>query len=258
MLKYVDISKYQGEIDFKKLAKEVDGVIIRAGYGANNIDPYFTANVMACNTYGIPCGVYWFSYALTAAEAATEAAYCLAAIRPYKIELPVCFDFEGDSVRYAKGRGVTITKQIASDMARAFCGTVEAAGYYAMNYANEDYCKNYFDADALNKYALWYARYLNAPNLNKPPRACGIWQYSSTAKVNGINGNVDINAVYYDYKTVIAKAGLNNLGGNKTMPWYKEAQAWAIGKGITDGSRPTDTATRAEVWQMLYKLNGGV
>lgn len=258
MLKYVDISKYQGNIDFAKLAKEVDGVIIRAGYGRNTIDPYFEKYAKGCVANNIPFGVYWFSYALNREDARQEAKACLEAIKPYKVELPVCFDFEGDSVRYAKDNGVTITKSLASAIARTFCSYVENAGYYAANYANEDYCKNYFDADVLSKYALWYARYLNAPNLSKPPRECAMWQYTSTGKVNGISGNVDVNAVYVDFRAIIAKAGLNNLQndsstGENKKPWYSDAQAWAVEKGITDGSDPTAPATRAEVWAMLQR-----
>lgn len=259
ILKYVDISKYQKEIDFAKLAKAVDGVIIRAGYGKNVIDPYFHRNAQGCTAHGIPFGVYWFSYAVNAAEARQEARDCLAAIKHYRVELPVCFDFEYDSVRNAKEKGVTITKALASEIAIAFCSEVEAAGYFAMNYANADYVKNYFTAEVFNRFALWYARYPKAPQLDKPPCACGIWQYTSSGTVDGINGYVDLNVSYNDYRAIIAKAGLNNLGEQTEQPqeWYSEAQAWAMAQGITDGSKPTEPATRAEVWAMLHRLNGG-
>ena len=94
MFNGIDVSAYQGDIDYDKL--KVDFVII--------------------------------SYALNANMARNEAKACLTAIAPYKIEYPVCFDFEYDSVTYAAKKGVKVTKQLASDVARAFLSEIEAAG----------------------------------------------------------------------------------------------------------------------------------
>lgn len=216
-MKYLDVSTWQGSIDWAKVkADGVDGVIIRAGFGSNTMDNKFIRNISECNRLGIPCGVYWFSYAYTEEMARKEAEYCLSVIKPYRVELPVCFDFEGDSVAYAKKQGVTITKALASAMVRAFCDTIEKAGYYAMNYANPDYLKNYFD-DTVLKYDLWLAWYKTNPNLKEKPRKeCGIWQYTSSGKVAGISGNVDVNVAYKDYRAIIEKAGLNNLKAVET------------------------------------------
>lgn len=106
MFKGIDVSAYQSDIDYDKL--KVDFVIIRAGYGQKTIDKKFKRNIEECNKRGIPCGVYWFSYALNANMARNEAKACLAAIAPYKIEYPVCFDFEYDSVTYAAKKGVKV------------------------------------------------------------------------------------------------------------------------------------------------------
>lgn len=256
-LKIIDVSKWQGKIDWTKAKKEIDGAIIRAGYGRNNIDEYFERNITECNYLGIPCGVYWFSYAYTPEMAKAEARYCLDAIKPYRVELPVCFDFEYDSVAYAKKNGVTITKNDATKFVHAFCGEIENAGYYAMNYTNPAYLAQYFD-DTTLRYDLWLAQWPTNPNPDKPPRDCGIWQYTSKGAVSGISGNVDTNAAYKDYPTIIRNAGLNNLAPKQEeKTWYADAQQWAIGKGITDGTRPDEPATRAEVWSMLYRMNGG-
>lgn len=208
--KYIDISTFQGNVDFSKVKGHVDGIIIRAGYGANNIDAQFKRNITECNRLGIPCGVYWFSYAYTEAMAKKEAEYCLAAIKPYQLELPVCFDFEYDSVAYAKKNGVSVDKKLATALVHAFCGTIENAGYYAMNYTNKDFLSRYFD-DTTLKYDLWIAAWTNKPDPNNPPRECGIWQYTSKGSVPGINGNVDMDYVYKDYPAIIKKAGLNKL-----------------------------------------------
>ena len=258
--KYIDVSYWQGDIDWAKVKNEVDGVIIRAGYGQNNIDKKFKEYISECNRLGIPCGVYWFSYAYTVAMAKKEAEYCLAAIKPYKVELPVCFDFEYDSVDKAKAKGITITKTLATNMVHAFCGAVEAAGYYAMNYTNMDYLNKYFD-DSTLKYDLWLAQWPTKPNLDNPPEGVGIWQYSSKGSVSGIKGDVDMDAAYKDYKAIIAKAGLNGIAKaeekpKEKEPWYAEAQKWVVTKGISDGTKPNTPATFAEVWDMLYRAIG--
>ena len=82
-MKYIDVSAHQGEIDWEKVKGSVDGVIIRAGYGKNNIDKYFRRNVSECNRLGIPCGAYWFSYAYTPEMAQAEADYLISAVNPY-------------------------------------------------------------------------------------------------------------------------------------------------------------------------------
>ena len=254
--KYIDISKYQGDVDFEKVKDHVDGIIIRAGYGQNNIDSKFKRNISECNRLGIPCGVYWFSYAYTEELARKEAEYCMAAIKPYRVELPVCFDFEYDSVEKAqKNYGVGIGKTLATALCHAFCGTIEAAGYYAMNYTNKDYLSRYFDESTL-RYDLWIAAWPKDPQSEYPPCVCGIWQYSSRGKVPGIVGNVDMDWAYKDYPAIIKAAGLNNLD-KADEPWYAEAQRWAVENGIADGERPTEPATRAEVWTMLQRMNGG-
>lgn len=256
VFKYIDISTFQGTPNFEQLKEHVDGVIIRAGYGQNAIDAQFKRNISECNRLGIPCGVYWFSYAYTEDMARKEAEYCLAAIKPYKVELPVCFDFEYDSVdKAAKNYGVTVDKALATALCHAFCGTVEAAGYYAMNYTNGDYLSRYFDASTL-RYDLWYAAWPSNPDPDNPPRQCGIWQYTSKGSVPGISGNVDMDYAYKDYPAIIKAAGLNKLSETPEAddPWYAAAQRWAVEAGISDGERPEEAATRAEVWTMLQRI----
>lgn len=265
--KYIDISEHQGNIDWTKVKNEVDGVMIRAGYGKNNIDKKFVRNITECNRLGIPCGVYWFSYALNENMAKQEAEFCLAAIKPYKVELPVCFDFEYDSVNVAKNNGVTITKKIATSFVHAFCQTIEKAGYYAMNYTNKDYLSRYFD-DTTLRYDLWLAQWPNVVDLNNPPSGAGIWQYTSKGKVNGISGNVDMDAAYKDYASAIRAAGLNGLAPAaekpeaeaKSEPEEKtdKAKEWAISKGIVaEGEKLDVPITKAELVAALYMLNNG-
>lgn len=246
VFKGVDVSEHNGAIDWAKVkATGIDFAMLRAGYGQNNIDKRFKYNISECNRLGIPCGVYWFSYAFNPTMALKEAEYCLAAVKPYKLEYPIAFDFEYDSVRYAKDKGVTINKTLASSLVNIFCGKIEAGGYYALNYANKDYLTNFFSA---NRFGLWLATWNNNEN---PPLACSIWQYSSTGKVNGISGSVDMNKGYVDFPTVIRNSGMNGL----KKDWKEEAIEWAVKNGISDGSNPNEPATRVQVLSMLKRYH---
>jgi GH25 family lysozyme M1 (1,4-beta-N-acetylmuramidase) len=236
LLKYIDISSHQKEIDWEKVKGNVDGVIIRAGYGKNKKDACFERNASECNRLGIPCGAYWFSYAYTPAMAQREAEHLIMAVEPYRMELPLAFDFEYDSVRYAGDCGVTVTKKLATEMVYAFCETVEKAGYFCLNYANPDYLNRYFDETVPQRFALWLALYPNKiKDLNTPPRDCVMWQWGGSA-VPGITGNVDTNAVYKNLKKLIADAGFNRLQQKPVVDdsWYtvkfRKADAETIAK----------------------------
>lgn len=233
-MKYLDVSQYQGSPNWEKVKPNTDGVIIRAGYGLNHIDPQFVRNATECNKVGIPIGAYWFSYALNPDMAKKEAEYLIEAVKPYKMELPLAFDFEYDSARVCKDNGVTVTMKLVSDMARAFCETIEAAGYYVLNYSNPDYLDRFYDDDVEARFGLWLASYPVAKvfDKSKPPRNCSIWQWG-TSTVPGITGKVDTNEVYHDFKTIITNAGLNNLKPKPVNP-EEDALKWAQSNYITD------------------------
>jgi len=212
-MKYIDVSEHQGVVDWKAVRGNVDGVILRAGYGRGNADKQFARNAAECNRLGIPCGAYWFSYARDEAMARAEAQFLLEAVRPYRMELPLAFDFEYDSVTNAAKRGVTVDKALATAMVYAFCEDVEAAGYWCLNYANPDYLNRYFDDTVPRRFGLWLASWPSGtPDLTRPPRPdCQLWQWTSRGGVPGISGNVDMNEAYTDFRAVIAAAGLNHV-----------------------------------------------
>lgn len=258
--KGIDVSEWQGTIDWDKVkAAGIEFAMIKAGSGRNRVDPEFKRNISECNRLGIPCGVYWFSYAYTEELAHNEAKYCLEAIAPYKLDYPVAFDFEYDSVNNAAKLGIEITREMASSFARAFLEDIEAARYYAMLYTNSDYLKRYFDPDLAKRYDVWLAMWPANPNLNdKPTQAGGIWQYSDTGNVPGISARVDLDAAYYDYPGIISANGLNQPSGQEPeLPEAERARQWAIAAGITDGENPDSPVTRGQVWTMLYRMNGG-
>lgn len=209
----IDVSSHQGVIDWEKVkASGVEFAMIRGGFGQNYIDAYFERNISECNRLKIPVGVYWFSYALSPDQAKKEAEYCLELVKNYRVDYPIAYDLEYDSVRYAKASGIEIDKNLASEMVLAFCGEVENQGYYTINYSNKDYISNMFLPVIQEKFDLWYA--LWGSDLD---RECGLWQYTSTGKVNGINVNVDLNFAYKDFPKIIAENNLNNLA-KKEIP----------------------------------------
>lgn len=189
-MKIIDVSYHNGNINFKKVAADgIDGVIIRAGYGSGHIDKKFIDNIKGARSAGLPVGVYWFSYAYSVGLAHREAQQCLDAIKPYTIDLGVFFDWEYDSMRYAKNHGVTPNKKLITQLNRAFVSAIKDAGYKAGIYFNKDYANRWIDTDAIDC-IKWYARYTSAAGFD-----CDLWQYTSSGKVDGISGHVDINKV---------------------------------------------------------------
>lgn len=269
--KGIDVSEWQKTIDWEKVkVAGIEFAMIRAGYGQNNIDPQFKRNISECNRLGIPCGVFWFSYAYTEAMAIREAEYALAAVEPYKLDYPIAFDYESDSVEYAKKNGVEPDKAHVTGLAYAFCGRIEQAKYYAMIYTNPSYLSKYFDSYIPKNYDIWLAQWPSKPDpSSKPSQAGGIWQYTNSGSVNGISVRVDMDAAYYDYPSIIKANGLNQPAAapepepvpepDTESPAKSEnelAREWVKAMGISDGENPDAACTRQQVWTMLYRALG--
>ena len=264
--KGIDVSKWQGEIDWAKVkADGVEFAMLRAGYAQGNIDEQFYRNADECTRLGIPFGVYWFSYAYTEAMARREAEHCLEVIKPYKLSYPVAFDYEYDSYDHGVENGVVPTKTLISAMARAFLNKVEEAGYYGMLYANPNYLAQYFDDDLPKRYDVWLAKWpytVPDPEAAKPEQCGGMWQYTSSGTVAGINGRVDMNYAYYDYPALTGfKPSVDEPEDepevDKPMDYETEkkmARKFVMDMGISDGERGGDEITREEMWVMIYRM----
>lgn len=196
--KGIDVSKHQGEIDWAQVAADgVEFAFIRVGnrgYGTGAIveDPQFTANIVGATSNGIKVGVYFFSQAMTVAEAQEEAQFVLDKIAPYKISCPVVLDVE--KVSDSEARMNKITKEERTANTIAFLEAVEAAGYKSMLYHNMEMGTLMLDLTQLEDYEKWFAYY------NKEiyyPYEFGVWQYTDKGKVNGISGNVDMNIAFH-------------------------------------------------------------
>lgn len=235
MKKGIDVSEHQGVIDWGKVKPQIDFAMIRAGYGKGNIDKYFVRNISECNRLGIPCGAYWFSYAYTTEMAAAEAAACIEAIKPYKIDFPVVFDYEYDSTNYAIKKQINITIDIASAMVTAFCCAIEKAGYYAMFYANPDYLKRYFSKAIPGRFDLWLASWPKYPDINNPPQKCGMWQYGGQS-YDGINSTlVDSNVSYKDdYRIATLPSVPQDEDKTKYVLSFGKADATAVQRLLSE------------------------
>lgn len=233
-MKGIDVSKYQGVIDWAKAVKAgIEFAIIKATYGWDNdaqIDPQMVNNVQGCEANGIPYGFFHYSYAESPEDAAKEAAFFLRHIKQYKPSMPIAFDFEepfqvgGTDNKGIKHGGFSPEKQLS--IIEAFMSVIEAAGYFGVLYMSKSALQRLYDyAPArVSKYSAWVA-HVNVSATNYTGKY-GIWQYSWKGCIYGIKGDVDMDICYLDYPNIIKNAGLNGWGKitgqkNSTEPDYK-------------------------------------
>lgn len=206
----IDISAHQGDINLLALRNNIDFVIIRVGYGTNGtLDTKFKRNADLCKSLGIPFGFYWYSYALDENGAAKEANAFINAIAPYKNDYSYgCwFDME-DADGYKAKNGMPSNAKLRA-ICDKFCSIVEAAGYYCGIYASQSWFNNQLNGSELNKYDKWVAQWptsggkQTALNTKAESRTgLSMWQFTSAARFDGYNGNLDCNYAYRDsYRT---------------------------------------------------------
>lgn len=212
MMNGIDVSKHNGTIDWVKAAASgIDFALIRAGYG-NDIsqkDPMFDENVRGALSRKLHVGAYWFSYAVSVEDAQREAEVCKQVLSPYKgkLDFPVAFDYEYDSIRYANGRGINPGNSLIDGMARAFLDSMKEDGWYVSLYTNADFIKSgRYGADTVKSYDLWLADYRGAPHYS-----CAIQQTDAAGTVPGISGNVDLDISFKDYPAIVPSGGFNGF-----------------------------------------------
>lgn len=195
-IKGIDVSAWQGKIDWKTVADYGMGfAILRITEAGNVVDSQFENNLAGCNKYNIPVGVYKYSYAMTIAEIQREARKVVSTLNGRRIQFPVFLDLEYNDQR-------SLGSESIHKMADAFREIVEAAGYKFAIYCNVDWYENVI-CSHLKKYDFWIARYPANDDgwlqeRLRPDFGVG-WQYSSKAKIPGISGTVDRNVFYKDY-----------------------------------------------------------
>lgn len=188
MRKGVDVSEYNGEIDWLSLYHAgFDFAICRTGYGKHYIDPTFARNVAEAHAAGFQCGAYHYSYALTPADAAKEAVFCKQIIDEAGVllELPVFFDME-DSDNYKARHFFAFTKRNVTNICRAFLNNIKPL--YAGVYASYSWLEDFIDWQSLDC-PIWNAQYYREDFLKG-----FLWQYSDRVEING--KQFDCNIMY--------------------------------------------------------------
>ena len=240
--KGIDISKYQGDIDFNKASKNIDFAIIRIGYGMyeSQKDPKFEANYEGFKNANTPVGVYLYSYALNENEAEREADVVIKWLNNRNLNLPVYFDIEDKSQ-------INLGKTKLTNMCERFCQKIEKAGYWAGIYANKYFFTTYLDYKKLEeKYTIWVAQWNDQ---NTYSGKYDMWQYTSTGKVPGINGNVDMNKLYRNIFT-------NMSGNTQSTPTDLPDISGYNGTSIVDALKQAGFDSSFDARKILYKKLG--
>lgn len=210
MIKIVDISCHNGDVDFNILKRNgVQGVILRAGYGrsSNQKDSRFEINYKKAKQSGLMVGAYWFSYASDRYDALEEADAFYTCIHGKSFELPIYYDVEDDtnSNYYFSKK----TKSECDNIVRNFCLKMEEHGYFIGVYSCKNILETKLSIDVRRRFALWVAHYAEKCGYNDT--YYGVWQYSKTGKFKGLSGCFDLNIMYPNYPYVIKTKHFNNM-----------------------------------------------
>ena len=193
----IDVSRYQGEIDWQKVKDAgVEFVIIRVGlrgYGKKGVmveDANAQKNYQGAKAAGLKVGAYFFSQATSVSEAVEEANYILELTKDWALDMPLVCDWECLAEDY---RTFGMDARAITDCIKAFCDTVADAGKQAMIYCNLSQSPKEMFYQELTDYPFWFALYEDTPNF---PCSAAMWQYTNEGSVPGIKGNVDINLFF--------------------------------------------------------------
>lgn len=196
-IKGIDVSFWQPDINWAKIKSAgVRFAILRAAYG-RSLDTKFNEHAKNAIAQGIDIGAYVYSIASTVADGVAEADFILNAVKPYQLNYPIVFDMESKEL-------ASVSKELRTDIAIAFCKKIEAAGYYVMIYANKYWLTSQLDYNRLKSYDVWLAEWTDKASWDGN---YGIWQSGQTT-IDGV-GYCDINEGYRNYPQIMKDAGLN-------------------------------------------------
>lgn len=195
----IDVSGWQGDIDWAKAkADGVEGAIIRLGYGeGNNADKKAQRNISECKRLGIPFGIYWYSYADTPALAKEEGADVVAKLKQFGVNAsdlayPVYYDLEKWTW---EGHQPPTDPNVYNDIVNNWYSALQSAGYKNLGvYSYTSYLQGPLKHVDIYAKTTWVAQYGARMGFDSFPTNSRGWQYTSTGKVDGISGNVDMNA----------------------------------------------------------------
>jgi len=212
VIKYgVDVSRWQEDIVWEDVAQSgIEFAMIRAGVGEFtdpqgehhpiSEDSRFREYIEGAQSNGLEVGVYFYSYAQTIEQIREEAHFYVLLLSYFHITYPVTLDMEESSDYYIDD---------PSEMAEAFLEIVEHEGYFPMLYSYKSWLEDNLSSEVRSKYTAWVAHIDVRATTYRGNYY--MWQYSHTAKVSGIEGDVDLNIAYRDFAEYIKREKLNNL-----------------------------------------------
>lgn len=275
----IDVSYWNGTINWQKVKNDgIKYAFIRVGYrgygksGAIDDDSTFKRNITEAKKYGIKVGVYFFSQAITTAEAREEANYTLNKIKGYGIDMPVVIDYEYAGGSDGRLTNANLSKTAATNIVMEFCKTVKNAGYTPMVYANYSMLNNDLNKSTIDStYKVWLAHYTNSTSYSGKYE---FWQHTSSGSVDGISGRVDIN-VWYQKKSSVPSIStpkltfysssdnaikltwskISNATGYRVYRYNSKTKKYDVLKDITSGSTTSYTDTkRSSATTYIYKI----
>lgn len=265
VLRYgIDVSKWQGTIDWEKVAATgIDFVLVRVGNrtlvdGAIAEDPTARYNMQQASKYGIKVGVYFFSTAVTEAEAKEEADWVLNLIKEYKISFPVVYNCE--SFDKEGNRQYGLSKSERTDLAIVFMNRIAKAGYTPMFYASKLDIEKHWEISRIeDKYKVWVAQYISGTYTDKLNSGYtgvhAMWQYSNAGTVSGIDGAVDLNVAYFDMdKSIGGGSSTDATVDIDALMNFKEVSENVTAKEATN---LRDVPSQGEDSKVLYTLING-
>lgn len=230
-IKGIDVSVYQGNIDWAKIKNQgISFTFIRLGHGDHKLDTYYSTNMKQANAQGIKTGVYFYSTATTPEEARSDAQWVIDMLQGYNVSYPVAVDMEDNSQ-------TSLGKDTLTAITKEFCDEIAAAGYTPMVYCNENWAKNYIDLTKLEGVYRWIARYNGTYNESYTR---DIWQAGSTTILDGITVNsVDIDFAYTDFSNIVTPRTkhIDTYTKNRGA-WAKTDEGWWYDKG--NGTYPAN------------------
>jgi lysozyme len=240
-IKGIDVSHWQGDIDWKKVADDgVEFAFIKATEGTALIDDKFFENVNGANAAGIKTGAYHFARFGCEEEAKEEARHFLDVVSKVSLTYPLALDLEVDQKKVGKTK--------LTDAALTFLEEVEKAGYTVVLYSGKIFLENCLEECRLQKYPFWISRYND-----DLCRDADIWQYTSEGKVNGIQGNVDMNWAYKDF-TVPAKIEVKTIAAPAKEQPKTETFIYTVKAGDTLSEIAVRYNTTVKELQQLNRI----
>lgn len=192
--KGIDVSHFQGNIDWNKVKGNIDFAILRLGWIGNNnnhtLDTKFETYYNACKSAGIPIGIYVYNYCNSEDTVKSGAEWTVNQLKDKGIDLPIYIDMEDRSIE-------NLGKDKLTSICIAFNTVIENAGYWAGVYANLNWYTNYLNKDTIKaRYTTWVAHY--GISQDRYEGQYDMLQYSDTGTISGISGNVDMDIMYRD------------------------------------------------------------